>query len=308
MGWLWDTIAVGPMVNILIVLTQFLFGSFGLAIIALTVIVNLLMYPLTKRQINSTRAMQEMQPKLAELQKKYARDKQKLAQEQMRLYKEAGINPAGCLVPMLVQMPIWFALYQSIIRLLGDAPESLIDLARFLYSWPMLHTAIPLGSRFLWLNLAQPDATLVLPLLVGGSMWVQQKMVTPPTTDPRQRQQSQMMLWMMPLMFGFFALQFPSGLALFWFVSTLIRIFMQYFMTGWGNLVPQRTLPVTAGKSPSAELVRSDAGEVAKKEEKIAYEASGGKRQDRGRGRPESPGGTRRKPRRGGDNRSGRTG
>ncbi|MFH0942160.1 MAG: YidC/Oxa1 family membrane protein insertase [Chloroflexota bacterium] len=302
---IWDTIAIGPMVNILIVLTQYLFSSFGLAIIALTVVVNLLMYPLTKRQINSTTAMQAMQPKLAELQKKYARDKQKLSQEQMKLYKEVGINPAGCLVPMLVQMPIWFALYQSIIRLLGDAPESLIDLPRFLYSWPMLHTAIPLGSRFLWLNLAQPDATMILPLLVGGSMWVQQKMVTPATADPRQQQQSKMMLWMMPLMFGFFALQFPSGLALFWVVSTLIRIIIQYFMTGWGNLVPQRVWPVAGGKGPSPEPVRSDAREVAKKEEKIAYEASGGKRQDRGGSYPASPGATRRKPRGGGGNRSG---
>jgi YidC/Oxa1 family membrane protein insertase len=134
MGGLWDTIAIGPMVNILIVLTQYLLGNFGLAIIALTVALNLVLYPLTKKQIDSTKAMQEMQPKLAEMQKKYARDSQKLAQEQMKLYKEAGINPAGCLLPMLIQMPIWFALYQSIDRLLADAPESLIDLARFLYS------------------------------------------------------------------------------------------------------------------------------------------------------------------------------
>jgi len=297
MGWIWDTVAIGPMVNILIVLTQYLFSSFGLAIIALTVVANLLMYPLTKRQLGSTRAMQTMQPKLAELQKKYAKDKQKLAQEQMSLYKEAGINPAGCVVPMLIQMPIWFALYQSIIRLLGDAPESLIDLARFLYSWPLVHTAIPLGNGFLWLNLAQPDVTMILPILVGGSMWVQQKMVTPSTVDPKQKQQGQMMLWMMPIMFGIFAMQFPSGLALFWFISTLIRIIIQYFMTGWGNLLPQPARPVVEGKGPSPELVRSDAKEVAKKEEKISYEASGGKRQDRGGSYPKRPGAARRKPR-----------
>ena len=296
MGGLWDTIAIGPMVNILIVLTQYLLGNFGLAIIALTVALNLVLYPLTKKQIDSTKAMQEMQPKLAEMQKKYARDSQKLAQEQMKLYKEAGINPAGCLLPMLIQMPIWFALYQSIVRLLADAPESLIDLSRFLYSWPMLHTAVPLSNRFLWLNLAQPDVTMIMPILVGASMWVQQKMVTPPSADPRQQQQSQMMLWMMPLIFGFMAVQFPSGLALFWFFSTLIRIIIQYFMTGWGALVPKRAQVVAGEKSSSRELPSGN-GEVTRKEDKIADEKSGDKREDRGRGRSEGPGGTRRKPR-----------
>ena len=296
MGQIWDTLAIGPMVNLLIVLSQYLFSNFGLAIIALTVIVNLAIYPLTKRQLKATSAMQTVQPKMAELQKQYAKDKQKLAAEQMKLYKEAGMNPAGCIVPMLIQMPIWIALYQSIIRLLGDAPESLIDLARFLYSWPQLHTAIPLGSEFLWLNLAQPDSTMVLPFLVGASMWVQQKMVTPKATDAKQKQQGQMMLWMMPIMFTFFALQFPSGLALFWVVSTLIRVITQYFMTGWGNLIPSLARPADGGKGSATVLVRSDAGEVAKKEEKIAYDASGGKRQDRGGSRSKRSGGTRRKP------------
>jgi YidC/Oxa1 family membrane protein insertase len=305
MGQIWDTLAIGPMVNLLIVLSQYLFGNFGLAIIALTVVVNLVIYPLTKRQLKATSAMQTVQPKLAELQKQYAKDKQKLAKEQMRLYKEAGMNPAGCIVPMLVQMPVWIALYQSIIRLLGDAPESLIDLARFLYSWPPLHTAIPLGSDFLWLNLAQPDSTLVLPILVGASMWVQQKMTTPTAGDAKQKQQGQMMLWMMPIMFTFFAMQFPSGLALFWVVSTLIRVITQYFMTGWGNLIPSLARPAAGEKGTAPVLLRSDAGEVAKKEEKIAYDASGGKRQD-GRGSDSKrSGATRRKPRGGRDRRTG---
>jgi len=303
MGQIWDTFAVGPMVNILIVLYQNL-SNLGLAIIVLTVVVNILIYPLNKRQLKATRAMQMLQPQLAELQKKYGKDKQKIAKEQMRLYKEAGMNPAGCLLPMLIQMPVWIALYQSIIRLLGDAPESLIDLARFLYSWPKLHTAIPLSSDFLWLNLAHPDSTLVLPILVGGSMWVQQKMITPVTSDARQQQQGQMMLWMMPLMFAFLAMNFPSGLALFWVFSTLIRIIMQSFMTGWGNLLPSITRSAAAERGPQPELLRSDAEEIAKKEEKIAYEASGGKRSDSRGSHSKRSGATRRKSRGGRDNRA----
>ena len=106
------------MTNILIVLSNYLFNSFGLAIIALTIIVRGLMYPLTLRQLRATKAMQTLQPKLAVLQKKYAKDKQKLAKEQMKLYKESGVSPAGCLLPMLIQLPVWIALYQSIIRVL----------------------------------------------------------------------------------------------------------------------------------------------------------------------------------------------
>ena len=109
MNW-WDIIAIQPVVNVLIVLSHYLFNNPGLAIILLTIIVNLIILPLTLKQIRSSKAMQDVQPKLAELQKKYAKDKQKLAQEQMALYKQAGMNPAGCLLPLLVQMPVWIAL------------------------------------------------------------------------------------------------------------------------------------------------------------------------------------------------------
>ena len=119
MGAVWDTIIFQPVLNSLVVLCSVLFSNFGLTIIALTIIIRGLMYPLTIRQLRSTKAMQSLQPKLAELRKKYAKDKQKLAKEQMQMYKESGISPLGCLVPMLIQMPIWIALYQSIMPLIS---------------------------------------------------------------------------------------------------------------------------------------------------------------------------------------------
>ena len=129
----WELIIQQPMVNILIVLCSFLFNNFGLTIIALTVVIRGAMYPLTIKQLRSTQAMETLQPKLAELRKKYGRDQQKLAQEQAKLYRESGINPAGCLLPMLIQMPIWIALYQSIMLALAVAPEGSlkIDPANF---------------------------------------------------------------------------------------------------------------------------------------------------------------------------------
>ncbi|MFC1908680.1 YidC/Oxa1 family membrane protein insertase [Chloroflexota bacterium] len=237
----WELIIQQPVINILIMLTQYLGGSFGLAIIALTIGVNVIILPLNLKQMRATRAMQEIQPRVAELQKKYAKDKQKLSQEQMKLYKESGMNPAGCLLPMLIQMPIWIALYQSVMLSLAVAPEGLLNLSRYLYSWPELYLILPLSRDFMWglLDLAEPN--VVLAILVGATMWLQQKMATPVSADPKQAAQSRMMLWMMPMMFTFLALSFPSGLALFWVTSSIVRIAMQYYVTGWGALVPTST-------------------------------------------------------------------
>ena len=232
---IWNIAILNPILNGLIALSQVCYNNFGLAIILLTVAVRIVLMPLTFKQTQSTRAMQSMQPKLQELQKKYARNQQKMQQEMMRLYKEAGINPLGCMWPMLIQMPIWIALYQSIMQALAATPENLLMLSQHLYSWDIVGQAIPLNEDFLGLKLSQPDPTLILAILVGLSMWVQQKMVTAPSTDPKQAQMASMTTMMMPMMFAFFTLSFPSGLALYWVVSNLIGIVIQYFVGGgWG--------------------------------------------------------------------------
>ncbi len=318
-GGIWDLIILSPVINILIVLSHYLFSNFGLAIIALTIIVNVCMYPLTMKQINAMKAMQDIQPKIAELQKKYAKDKQKLAQEQMKMYRESGMNPAGCILPMLIQMPIWIALYWSIMKVLAVTPEDFLGLSQFLYSWPVVFSALPLGSDFLWLNLATPDRLLLLPILVGGTMWVQQKMVMPATADPAQQAQSRMMLWMMPLMFAFLTLQFPSGLALYWVASNVITIGIQYFVTGWGGLVRGGATRQTGGRDKKyrrriaqVEQVQTSVDEAAdtadivepsstqEREEELSGEEKPGERsQDRGGDYPTRLRATRRNPRRG---------
>jgi YidC/Oxa1 family membrane protein insertase len=242
----WELIIQQPVINVLIVMSHYLADNFGLAIIALTIIVNLLMLGLTLRQLRSTKAMQEMQPRLAELQKKYGKDRQKMAQEQMRLYKESGVKPAGCAITMIIQMPVWIALYQSIMLTLAVAPEGLLNLSKYLYSWPIVYSVLPLSRDFLWFNLAEPD--LFLAILVGATMWLQQKMSMTMPADPKQRSQSQMMLWMMPLMFAFLALSFPSGLSLFWATSSIVRIVLQYRVTGWGGLTREAGKEVAEDK------------------------------------------------------------
>ncbi len=243
----WNII-LNAVLNSLIALSAMVGNNFGLSIIILTVVVRFILYPLTVRQTRSTKVMQELQPKIQELQKKYARNQQKLQQEMMQLYKEAKINPLGCLWPMLIQLPVWIALYQSIMRALASTPEDLIKLSQSLYSWPIVTQALPLDERFLWLHLSKPDPYLILAVLVGLTMWVQQKMVTPPPADPKQQSMTQMTTLMMPLLFAMFTLSFPSGLSLYWAVSNIIGIIIQYFVSGgWGYL----RKPSTAKSLPS---------------------------------------------------------
>jgi len=255
-GAFWDLIILNPIINVCIMLSEYLFNSFGLTIIVLTVAVNIVMYPLTQRQLRASKKMQEVQAQVAEIKKKYAKDKQKAAEEQMRLLKESGVSYAGCILPMLVQMPVFIVLYQSIIRVLAVAPEDFLNLSQRLFAtWPQVFSLVPLEQSFLWLDLAKPD--MFLAIMVGATMWIQQKMMTPSTADPQQQAQSQMMQWMMPMMFGFLGLSFPSGLALYWVTSTTMRIVLQYYSTGWGGLtLPGRGKGVNKPKETKGRTVR----------------------------------------------------
>ncbi len=275
MAELWNTIILDPVLNSLIALCNVLGGHFGLAIIVLTVVVRLILFPLTVRQTQSTKAMQTLQPKVQELQKKYAKDQRRMQQEMMKLYKEAGVSPLGCLWPMLIQMPVWIALYQSIMRALAATPENLLNLSQHLYSWAAVGQAVPLNEHFLWLHLSRPDPNLILAILVGGSMWVQQKMVTPPTADPRQRSMTSMTTLMMPLMFGLFTLSFPSGLGLYWVVSNIIGIIIQYFVSGgWGYLrTPSALKAIPAERPMPTQKVLPPAQQPSKMVQKATEES-----------------------------------
>lgn len=257
--YLWNLVLFQPMLNSLIVLYKILFENFGIAIIVFTIIVRLIMLPLTLKQLQASKAMSTLTPKLQEIQKKHAKDKKRLSQEQMKLYKEHGVNPMGCLIPTVIQFPIWIGLYQSIIQATPSTPEALLELAEHLYTWlPMVHQAVPLGNHFLWLDLSVPDPLPIMAILVAGSMWVQQKMMTMPTSDPKQQSMNSMMQWTMPAMFGFFTLQFPSGLALYWVISNIISIGIQYYVTGWGSLFTSGS----PGKEPAVDTKKAAASKA----------------------------------------------
>ena len=237
---LWNNFIMGPMINTLVLMYALFFENFGMSILVFTVIIRVLTFPLTIKQIRMTKKMSEIQPLAMEIRQKYANDRQKQSQETMRLYKEKGVNPIGCLGPMFIQMPVWIGLYQAIIQTLPDHPERLASLSQKLYPWlPLVNESIPLDSEFLWLDLAEPPR-FVLPVLVGISMWAVQKTSTIQPADPRQAQTTQMMLWLMPMMLMFFSFSLPSGLSLFWVASNIIQMGIQYFVAGWGNLLPVR--------------------------------------------------------------------
>lgn len=256
---IWNVLFFKPMLNGLLLLDAYVLHNFGITIIVFTIIIRLVTLPLTLKQLQSAKAMAALQPKIKELQNKYGKDRERLSQETMALYKEYGVNPVGCAVPTLIQFPIWIGLYQSITFALGDKPEGLVALSENLYAaLEAITHAFPLENRFLWLNMANPDTTYILPVLVTISTWLQQKMMTTPSTDPQQKQMNSMMQTMMPLLFGFMTLQFASGLAIYWIASNLIGVVIQYFVTGWGGLagfagiIPQKeTAAPTRGNAPS---------------------------------------------------------
>jgi YidC/Oxa1 family membrane protein insertase len=241
-GMLWQEVIMRPMINILALLYQLLFSNFGLSIIVFTVLIRLAMIPLTVRQTRQMKKMQLIQPKLKVIQDKYkgkkGDDRRKMSSETMGLYKDAGVSPVGCLGPMIIQMPIWIGFYRAILRTMPSTPEGMANLSDLFYGWNPAIASVPFNSHFLGLSLvdlvsaAALPWNYALPVLVGASMFLQQKMTTNPSTDPRQKQTNQMMLWMMPIMFGAFTWQFPAGLAVYILFSNVIGVVIQYYVSG----------------------------------------------------------------------------
>ena len=180
------------------------FGSYGVAIILLTIVIKMLLYPLTVKQVKSMRAMQELQPQMKKIQEKYKDKPQEMQMKIANLYKDAGVNPlAGCL-PLLIQMPILMGMYYA--------------LYNFNYG--------EVAPTFLWLpSLSEPDPIYVLPVLSAFTTFLQQKMTTTEMT-----QQMKIMMTIMPVFIGWISLQFPSGLVLYWVTMNIVQIVQQWWM------------------------------------------------------------------------------
>ena len=239
-------------VNVLIWIYDVIGHNFGIAIILFTILIRIVTWPLNAQQMKGAAAMQELQndKEWQAIQKKYAKDREKLAQEQMRIYRERKISPFSSCLPTLIQFPIIIALYQSITRALGSTPLDLLKLSRSII-FPFLNVSelIPLNSKFLWMDLGRPESIAIfgfafptLALIVAITTYIQAKLTMPPSANPNDQSaaMSKMMSIYMPLLLGYFALNFASGLSIYFITSNVLGI-VQYAMQGkanWRNLLP----------------------------------------------------------------------
>jgi YidC/Oxa1 family membrane protein insertase len=190
--------------------------NWGLAIIALSILVYLILFPLTLKQIRSTKEMQALQPQVEALRKAYKDNPQRLNKEIMELYRQHKVNPLGGCLPLILQMPIFFALYQALMRSIALK-----------------------GAKFLWIkDLSEPDKLFslklmgtkldinILPILMIIGMLIQQRISAVATSASSAEQQKTMMI-VMPVMFGIIFYGMPSGLVLYWFINSLLMLLFQ---------------------------------------------------------------------------------
>lgn len=232
-GEFFNLFLIDPMTNLFVLLTR-VSGNAGFGVILLTLIIRILTFPLTLKQMHTGRMMALIGPRMQEINKKH-KDPKRRSEESMKLYREAGINPLGCFSGMILQFPILIALYQVFSVAVGETPEALIKVSNRLYDWSFLREGMPMEANFLWLHLGRPDGTVILPVLVAATTYILQKMTVLPSTDERMRAQTSMMNLLMPFMFGYIALSLPSGLGLYYVLANLIGMAMQYAYIGGGS-------------------------------------------------------------------------
>jgi YidC/Oxa1 family membrane protein insertase len=227
--------------HIVVFLYQNVIANYGVVIILLTLIVRLVLTPLTISQTRSMARMQKMQPQIKELQKKYKDDKQKLQQETMEFYRKNNVNPlAGCL-PLVLQMPVFFALFGAL-RFPSERVTDVVD-----------------NFNFLWMNLNERDPYYILVILMVATMFLSTKMST---TDPKQSK----IMYIMPVVFGFISWQFPAGILVYWVTTNIWSIGQQY--------VVNRIVKRDKGKEDSdkssgkEELSKDEATAIARQKKK----------------------------------------
>lgn len=279
-GDIFNTLFFAPVVNLVVFVIRILEasgipGALGFAIIILTIGIRALIWPLMATQMKSAKKMADLKPHLDELKKKHGSDKQALASAQMALYKEHGVNPAAGCLPVLIQIPPMIAIYQVIFAFFeGDQGLSKINNVLYNSTWKL--TSIP-DLHFFGLNLAVKPSdfqtagylVLAVPLITGLLQFAQSRMMSPkpvkeyPSDSPKEKKEKEnaedtmvavqsQMVYFMPVMIGYIAFTFPLGLALYWNTLTLIGIWQQYRISGWGGLVDlvNRTKSFSALKKP----------------------------------------------------------
>lgn len=260
---LFNLVFFQPIINLLIFILRILEaagipGALGFSIVVLTVLIRVLVWPFMSIQLKSAKKMTDLKPHLDQLKQKHKGDKQALAQAQMLLYKEHGVNPAGGCVPALIQIPVLIALYQVILALFDSAGLERINKALYYKDWQLSQ---PPDPNFLGVNLANKPSDfavagtflVLIPIITALLQFIQTKMMAPspvkkyPSDSPKEKKEKEgaedamvamqsQMIFLMPVMIGYFAFTFPVGLAIYWNTFTLLGIWQQHQIGGWGGL------------------------------------------------------------------------
>lgn len=277
----WNGFLVHPLMAISLLAYSFV-RDFGLAIILVTVLIRLAVYPLYVTQIRSQRTMQELAPVMSELKKKYGKDRQRFAEEQMKLYRERGVNPAAGCLPLVLQMPILFALYAALVQLgcgLGKGigtncpgltyaeAQSIFGVLSFFPNPIPLDGVLDTTANWLpWITrgLQNPDPLFILPVVAGAAQLIASVQAMPArqvtSDDPNQRM-FQSMAYTFPIMTVVLGATFPAGLTLYWIATTVFQIVQQYFVSGWGRL--PKYLPFLRGiPTPADRTMRQETREA----------------------------------------------
>jgi YidC/Oxa1 family membrane protein insertase len=267
-GDLFHNLLYVPIINLLVLLYHAISFihipyALGFAIIALTIAIRLILYPLMNSQLKASKKMQDLNPHLKNLKAKHKNDAKMLQQETMRLYKEHGVNPAAGCLPVIVQLPIIWALYSVLQLIVKPGMATLKEINTMLYS-SSLKLAHPWDTYFFSLPLAQNPShllstigpvVLLIPVLTGIFQFIQSKMMLPAVPKPEDKKLSEIKtppgekkqedfatafqsqsLYIFPLMIGFFSYGFPIGLSLYWNTFTIFGIIQQYRISGLGGL------------------------------------------------------------------------
>src|SRR6202171_679358 len=274
---LWEVVVKQPLAWLLLTIYQHLqgtpvvdaIGSYGVAIIVLTIIIRLLLAPLQQFQLVASRKsmveQRKLAPPIADIRKKYKSDREKVNAETMKLYQEHGVNPLsgmiGCL-PLIVQIPILTALYY----VLTDFARIHHVAARFLWV-PNLNENPNHHVIASWLPVPTPEY-LIFPLLAALTTLIQSRMLQmPPLANASEQelqaqQMQRTMVWLSPLMIGYFAMSVPAGLGLYWFVGNCVSIIQQSFVVGWGSVLPARFKRTVSGGSGATDTKGKDKKDV----------------------------------------------
>lgn len=233
---MFDTLIVNPLINLVLFFYAALpYHDLGLAVIIVTILVRLLVWPLASKQLHSQRAMQRLAPEIAKLRKKANGDKQKESQMLMELYKEKGISPFASLTPVLIQMPLLIAFYYALRHAVVAA-----DIAKLAYdpiaSMPAIKAIIANPETYKTLlfsivDLAKPS--IVIAALAAGAQYIQTKQIMPKKPADKAdtaAQVAQISVLLFPFMTFLFAMSLPSALGLYWFVASLVSIFQQHLI------------------------------------------------------------------------------